>query len=148
MKGKHMNNHLIFSMVATVLLFVSTGYAASSTEYEPAGDGAAPCGIENCHGLDITCGENIAEICTMEYRLGDFCREYASCAVVDGQCRLVEDPLFAKCRTCVQQCSLDHRDDPIAAFNCELRCREALPSKTDATSSQEENENVEPGSNP
>lgn len=146
MKGGHMNNHIIFSMAATVLLYVSSGYAASAMERRPAADGAPPCGIENCHGVDITCGENIAEICTAMYALGDFCRAYASCAVVDGQCQLVENPLFVECRTCVQQCDLDHPDDPIAAFSCEARCREALPSKTDATSSQEENENSEPGS--
>ncbi len=143
-----MNNHLIFSMAAIVLLFVSTGYAASAMEHRPAGDGATQCGIENCHGVDITCGEHVAEVCTMMYALGDFCRAYASCAVVDGQCRLVENPLFVECRACVKQCELDHPDDSPAASYCESRCREALPSKTDATFSQGENENVEPGSNP
>ncbi|VVB75045.1 Uncharacterised protein [Candidatus Tiddalikarchaeum anstoanum] len=28
---------------------------------------AQKCGIENCHGLDITCGPNIPEVCTTLY---------------------------------------------------------------------------------
>jgi len=29
------------------------------------------CGIENCHGLDITCGSDVPDACTEIYMIGD-----------------------------------------------------------------------------
>lgn len=36
-----MDNHIIFSIVATILLYVSTGYAASAMEHRSAEDDAS-----------------------------------------------------------------------------------------------------------
>ena len=82
----------------------------------------APCGVTNCHGTTVTCGENIAEICTMEYRLGDKCRAFASCRVVNGTCTVVEQPGYSACVSCAENCNKTYPDDPLKAFECESRC--------------------------
>ena len=89
------------------------------TPTEPASD---KCGIENCHGLDITCGPNVAEICTEIYMAGDNCRQFASCQVADGQCKLVRSAKFESCKACVEKCGVDYKDDQIKFFQCENKC--------------------------
>ncbi len=79
------------------------------------------CGIENCHGLDISCGPNVPDACTAIYMLGDFCREYAKCEVVDGQCTFVESDYFKVCKACVDKCNQKSGQD---AFACEQQCRD------------------------
>ena len=78
------------------------------------------CGMENCHGLDISCGQNIPEVCTEEYQLGDFCRRFAVCNVVNGQCQLNEDELFGQCKACADSC----KGLPFQKiFECESECK-------------------------
>lgn len=84
----------------------------------------ARCGIENCHGLEIVCGSNPVQMCTMIYQLGDVCRQFASCKVLDGRCQQVENPKFIACKACAQKCQTDFARDPSAALNCESRCGE------------------------
>lgn len=81
------------------------------------------CGLENCHGLDVTCGPNVPDFCTMEYQLGDFCRQYAICEVIGGECQLVPDPLWDDCRDCVAECEALGGEP---AFECEQECRELI----------------------
>lgn len=90
--------------------------------------GTSVCGITSCHGLDIECGSDVPEMCTMEYRLGDFCRQFAECRVVQGECQFVENSFFMNCRSCVQDCSRLHTDDPMQAFECESQCRDQFES--------------------
>lgn len=78
------------------------------------------CQITSCHGLDITCGMQGPQMCTMEYRLGDFCREFASCQTVQGECQFVETEQFKSCKSCVESCT---QEDPLDAFACEDLCR-------------------------
>src|SRR3989338_8429018 len=52
------------------------------------------CGFQNCNGLDLSCGFNVPKICNSIYRIGDNCRQYASCQIVDGECNLVKDSKF------------------------------------------------------
>lgn len=80
------------------------------------------CGIENCHGLDITCGRNVPDACDMMYALGDNCRQYASCEVIDGKCQLAKSDRFEQCKACVEKCETDFPDDPTNAFACEGEC--------------------------
>jgi hypothetical protein len=80
------------------------------------------CGIEQCHGLELTCGSNVPDACTEIYQLGDFCRQYFSgCEVVDGDCAKVSnasaDLLFSKCKFYIEHC--EKISDPIKAFQCE-----------------------------
>jgi hypothetical protein len=85
------------------------------------------CGIENCHGLTISCGPNVPEACTAMYALGDFCREFAQCQVVDGSCQFVPSTRFQSCKGCVEDCQKSK--DPLRAFECEHQCRELFPSE-------------------
>lgn len=82
------------------------------------------CGMENCHGLDITCGPNVPEICDMMYAIGDNCRQYASCQVVNGQCRLEKTSKFDICKSCVEKCEQGFKDDGFKFFECGSRCSE------------------------
>jgi len=80
------------------------------------------CGIESCHGLDITCGPNVPEACDLMYIGGDNCRQYASCQIVDKKCQLVKNQKFNDCKSCVDKCSVDFKDDQIKFFECESKC--------------------------
>jgi hypothetical protein len=82
------------------------------------------CGIENCHGLDITCGPNVPEACDAMYMAGDNCRQFVSCQTIEGQCKLDKSPRFDSCKACVEKCERDYPDDPIKFFECESRCAE------------------------
>ncbi len=82
------------------------------------------CGIESCHGLDITCGPNIPEVCDMMYMAADDCRQYASCQSINGQCKLEKSPKFDSCKSCVEKCVIDHKDDSLNGFDCESKCAE------------------------
>lgn len=103
------------------------GFFRSGVCGDPSDGGGANvdgvvCGRENCHGLDIKCGPNPAEICTMEYRLGDKCLRLASCGVKDGVCQQISSAAFDACKTCVQKCETDFANDPQGAFACEAQC--------------------------
>lgn len=81
------------------------------------------CGVTNCHGASLTCGQvdpNNGLMCTMDYQLGDGCRQYASCGVVNGSCQQVKDPRHAKCVSCVELCKKE--TDSMKVFECEARC--------------------------
>lgn len=82
------------------------------------------CGIENCHGLDIVCGKNPAQMCTEMYQLGDRCRQFASCSKVKGKCQLVDNPQFTNCKVCALQCEKQYPNDPEQALFCESQCGE------------------------
>lgn len=85
--------------------------------------GVVKCGIESCHGMDITCGANVPDVCTDEYQLGDFCREYATCEVVNGNCQFESTPTWEACRTCVEECAALPAEE---AFACETQCRSEI----------------------
>ena len=80
------------------------------------------CGFTTCHGLDLACGTNAPQVCTMEYRLGDKCRQYARCDSGGGSCTLVTDPEFAACKSCVEQCAAKAGSNGASAFDCEAKC--------------------------
>ncbi|MDD4351756.1 MAG: hypothetical protein PHU71_02125 [Candidatus Gracilibacteria bacterium] len=80
------------------------------------------CGIENCHGLDIVCGPNVPEACTMMYMAGDNCRQFASCEILDGTCQMAPSSEFENCKACVEDCESDFAEDPTELFACESSC--------------------------
>ena len=82
------------------------------------------CSMENCHGLDIVCGPNPAQVCTEIYQLGDKCRQFAQCGVIDDVCQLIENPQFTACKACAIKCETDFPKDPEKAFACESQCGE------------------------
>ena len=80
------------------------------------------CVRENCHGLDIKCGLNVAEMCTMEHQLGDKCLRYVNCGVINGECRQIPSAAFETCKECAQKCQSDFANDPMKMFDCESNC--------------------------
>lgn len=131
------NKTWIFGIIAVLLLaitaiFIWKNYeiAISEKTDKPAQSPSLPpqtslkCGIENCHGLDITCGPNIAEVCTEIYMAGDNCRRYASCQITNGQCKLEKTQKFDNCKACVEKCEIDDKDNPMEFFQCESKCAE------------------------
>jgi hypothetical protein len=85
--------------------------------------GAGECAITNCHGLDISCGITSEPLaCTMMYQIGDGCRQFASCGVVDGQCAPLPSARFSACKSCVEKCLELPDDDPSARLSCESTC--------------------------
>jgi hypothetical protein len=77
------------------------------------------CGFSSCHGVDLACSTNPPQACTMEYQLGDKCRQYASCNSTGGTCTLVTTARFDSCKACIKQCG---GADPAEAFTCEEKC--------------------------
>jgi hypothetical protein len=94
------------------------------------------CGIENCHGLEITCGQNIPDACTEVYMIGDFCRQYAVCEIINDKCKLIENSKFDECKVCVENCIEDFQGSE--AFDCENECREKNITEPEEECAQEE----------
>ena len=82
------------------------------------------CGIENCHGLNITCGPNVPDACSMMYAAGDNCRQFASCQIINDRCNLEKSQKFDSCKACVKKCEQDFLSDQIKFFECESKCAE------------------------
>ncbi len=101
-------------VVAVGIIYLWMNYSPSYTKMR--------CGIENCHGLDITCGPNIPKQCTEEYQFGDRCRKYASCTIVEGQCLPSLSDKFFRCRECVYECKKKYADNYVLLSDCEINC--------------------------
>lgn len=80
------------------------------------------CGIQQCHGLDITCGVAIPRACTTVYLVGDSCRQYAKCQIINGKCQLVKSDKFDSCKTCVEDCQKNSKNNQVNITDCEMRC--------------------------
>jgi len=80
------------------------------------------CILETCHGLDITCGSNPPDVCTAMYMVGDKCLQYAKCGVQNGICGPGENTSFTRCKTCVQKCVNENKDNSEKLFECESTC--------------------------
>jgi hypothetical protein len=80
------------------------------------------CGFTTCHGTDLICGLNAPQICTMEYQIGDKCRQYARCDTTGGSCTLVTTQQFVSCKACADNCQIQAGPDSLAAMTCEEKC--------------------------
>ncbi len=80
------------------------------------------CGFTTCHGSDLACGTNAPYVCTMKYRLGDKCRQYARCDTSGGSCTLVIEPRYTQCKACADRCQTQAGPDSLAAMSCEEKC--------------------------
>jgi hypothetical protein len=133
-KVRSKKNYWIFSgMVAVIMVgfMVWYKYDVSVTEREVSplklpGIISGECGIEQCHGLDITCGPKVPDACTMEARTDDICRQYISCERISGDCRVAMKSGFEKCRDCIEGCN--QIDDGAEAFGCAQACAEDIDS--------------------
>jgi hypothetical protein len=80
------------------------------------------CGLETCHGLDVVCGSNPAQMCTEMYQIGDRCLQYVKCGILNGKCEQIENHLFTQCKSCVEKCIENNKEDVIKSFECESNC--------------------------
>lgn len=132
-KGKGAVYAIMVFLVLVAAVLVWNNYRVEVTErpikpIKPPAVLTKECGVENCHGLNITCGPNVPEMCTFEYQVGDLCRQFARCEVVGGKCQLVKDASFESCGSCVKKCQekFPTLDDQIRFSQCESECgREA-----------------------
>ncbi len=83
----------------------------------------ADCRLTPCHGLELTCGPEIPEVCTTVYQLGDKCRRFVQCTVDSaGTCQMVTMQEFTPCITCVRTCLNLSGNDLSKSFACEETC--------------------------
>lgn len=122
-KGKFI--FLVGAFVCLVAIFVLLRFGERK-ENSPTKNEDKKCGIESCHGLEITCGEKVPEVCTLEYRIGDFCRNYVSCEKINGKCVLVKGEKFDLCKACVEECEKKWQEETEKLFECENLCREKI----------------------
>ena len=133
-KSKPIALYVIIGVLAAALIggavYFFGFYQPNRTANDNGDQSDEECGIQECHGLDLTCGSNVAEICTEIYMLGDRCHQYASCAVVNGTCTFQQegDNFFDKCKSCVETCE-EYYDNasqanPDNLFLCEENCTE------------------------
>jgi len=81
------------------------------------------CALETCHGLEIQCGSNPADVCTEIYGMGDKCLKYAKCGGQNGKCQQIENSEFTQCKSCVQKCIENNKNDTMKQFECESNCK-------------------------
>ncbi|MFH0863876.1 MAG: hypothetical protein V1858_02230 [Candidatus Gottesmanbacteria bacterium] len=124
-KPKLVNNKIIYGIILLLGLvaavFIWNNYQIQITE-KPKQPVGTNCGIENCHGLNITCGPKVPEVCDMSYQLGDKCRQLAQCQTVGGSCQLIKSVEFSSCKSCAENCDLQFKNEPEKAFSCEAKC--------------------------
>lgn len=127
------NKKLIYGAMIVFLiglsLFIWNNYQVQVQEksdkpIKPPPQISGACGIESCHGLNITCGPNVPERCDLMYMAGDNCRQFANCQTIDGQCQLIQNQKFDDCKSCVEKCELEYKSDQINFFQCESKCAE------------------------
>lgn len=127
LKNKKLVHGIIAIFVIVVAVFIWNNYQIEISErpvkpIRPPAIISRECGIEQCHGLDISCGPNIPKQCTGMYSFGDGCRRFAHCETISRKCQLVKDPQFEKCKSCVEKCEADFKDDVAKASQCESDC--------------------------
>jgi len=110
-------------MSAAGCISSAPGSKGTTTTVPPAvTTGPSSCGFTTCHGLDLACGTNAPQVCTMEYQLGDKCRQYARCEESGGTCGLVVGTQFDRCTSCVEKCQATAGNNTADAFTCEASC--------------------------
>lgn len=118
-----------FVLLVGALIFVAGAFVLLrflGQKELPIKNESKKCGIESCHGLEITCGEKVPEVCSLEYQVGDFCRNYVSCKMVGGKCVLAEEREFDLCKSCVEECEKKYQEETEKLFECENLCREKI----------------------
>jgi hypothetical protein len=127
MRNKNLIHIIALLLLIVLFLFIWNNYQIRIEERRDKPIKFPPqisekCGIENCHGLDIACGPNVPDACTMIYMAGDNCRQFVSCKITNNQCELETTPKFENCKSCVEKCEVDYEDSQIGFFECESGC--------------------------
>lgn len=108
----------MFAILAFAL-FVSFGCLGGND----SGDCSPPCHVSLDDGWTPACSAG-QTMCTMEYRLGDACLGYVSCAKENGACAARIDPRFYPCVSCYRACMNASPGQDIFTY-CENLCRMA-----------------------
>jgi cytochrome b involved in lipid metabolism len=83
------------------------------------------CGIQECHGLNLTCGSNVPDACTAEFVSGDVCREGFSCQIINGNCQTKTTTEYVSCKSCVEKCETTYKSEPDRVMDCASDCLKA-----------------------
>jgi len=127
----HVKEHYFIPLMCVIVLTASLLVSGCTADFTggtpvtitPGNPDRPDCGLTPCHGLELTCGPDIPEVCTAVYQLGDKCRQFAHCDVdSNGTCQIVTTPEFDTCTSCVQNCLNEFRTDPPKSFACEETC--------------------------
>jgi len=114
----------IISLVVLFILILGFGfvfYLFQNGTLNNFTEGQERCGLENCHGTDLSCGSKIPQVCNAIYQIGDKCRQFANCENINGNCRLNKTSQFEKCKSCVDEC-IKKFDNSEEVFACEEKC--------------------------
>lgn len=130
MRNKKAIIFLVFWVVILAIIFAFVSQKKDSTFSD--NQKKEKCGIENCHGMEISCGKNVPESCTEQYKLGDACRQYARCEIQEGKCQLSKSEKFDKCKKCVEKCEADLKDNVLNIFGCESNCHKKINGTQEA----------------
>ena len=83
-----MDNKIIFVILS--LLFVIGTAALLLYLAKPIITGVKTCGVENCHGLEVSCGSNLPLVCTETYEVEEVQNAILSAATrLSPPCSLV-----------------------------------------------------------
>jgi hypothetical protein len=113
---------LVAAIITAGCTLPSVGRVTAIPTPVPTVTSAPACGPTPRHGADLSCSTNAPQVCTMEYRTGDRCRQYASCNTTGGSCTLVTDSRFTACKACAERCQIQSGPDSLAALSCEEKC--------------------------
>jgi len=96
--------------------------SSSSPTPAPSPSPSAPivCNIHPCHGLAVECTTAPPEACTEIYMMGDFCRGFVECTIVDGKCAVAPSAKFTECKECLAKCAAAKKKD------CDESCRKTM----------------------
>ena len=118
-----MNTKIILLFILSLIFLIScqaNNYILDNSTSNVTKVEIKKCGIQECHGPDFSCGTEVREVCTLEYRLGDRCYEFVKCLIKDNSCQMEKNPKYEACKNCVYECMRnDKSQDPIA---CEDSC--------------------------
>ncbi|MFA6250606.1 MAG: hypothetical protein WC686_03835 [Candidatus Shapirobacteria bacterium] len=111
---------LLFLAIFLIIIFIAFYLYLHQNKNSPPVL-SSRCGLQECHGLNLTCGPNVPDVCTEIYMLGDGCRRFANCQVIAGNCQLQIDSKFTACKSCVEECQRNDANQP-DIFACESKC--------------------------
>ena len=96
----------------------------STAKFSPITCTPGACALQTCHGFNnISCGSNPPDVCTEMYEVGDKCLQYAKCGIKDNKCQPIENSEFTQCKSCVQKCIDDNKNNDQKEFECENKCK-------------------------
>lgn len=118
-----------------LIILIYYVFCFSSCDEDIASTSNAVCEIDNCNGLSFSCGADAPTDCDeTKYELGDYCRQFINCEILEGECQYIENEDFNNCLDCVLACeeaAYEAGGDYDIMYECESACRENPPENSD-----------------